>query len=83
LSHAVHPRQQVRDRARDLARAIAGAPRTALVLLRQMILARRRIPLEQALDAERASHAQLFADPRTYAEIAGRYPRLDKPAAGS
>jgi enoyl-CoA hydratase/carnithine racemase len=83
LSHAVHPRDRVRDRARELARTMAAAPRNALVLLRQMIRARRGVPLDLALTAERASHARLFADPRTYDEIAGRYPRPDKPAAQS
>jgi enoyl-CoA hydratase/carnithine racemase len=74
LSHAVHTRAEVRDRALAVARAMAEAPRAALVLLKQTIAARRREALERALDSERQCHAGLFADGRTFDEIATRYP---------
>lgn len=74
LSHAVHLRAQVRDRALALARDMAEAPRQALVLLKQTIAARRREALEQALEAEHQGQAGLFADDRTFDEIASRYP---------
>jgi len=78
LSHTVHPRAQVRDRALAMAREMAEAPRAALVLLKQAIAARRQEALERALDAEQHCHAALFAAGQTFDEIASRYPRWDR-----
>jgi polyketide biosynthesis enoyl-CoA hydratase PksI len=74
LSHAIRPRAQVLDHALRRARAIAEAPRHALVLLKQNLAARRCDALERALSAEATGHAMLFAQADTYEEIAGRYP---------
>jgi enoyl-CoA hydratase/carnithine racemase len=60
LSHTVHKRAEVRDRALATAREMAEAPRAAVVLLKQAIAARRREALERALEAEHQSHAGLF-----------------------
>jgi enoyl-CoA hydratase/carnithine racemase len=78
LSHSVHPRAEVRDRALAVAREMAEAPRAALVLLKQVIAERRREVLERALEGEHRCHARLFADDRTLDEIATRYPVRDR-----
>ncbi len=78
LSHTVHPRTQVRDRALAIAREMAEAPREALVLLKQTIAACRQEALERALDAEQHCHAALFAGGQLFDEIARRYPRSDR-----
>ena len=75
LSHTVHPRTEVRDRALAVAREMADAPRAALVLLKQAIAARRREALERALETEHQCHAELFAGERVFDDIATRYPR--------
>jgi polyketide biosynthesis enoyl-CoA hydratase PksI len=74
LSHAIRPRAQVLDHALARARAIAEAPRHTLVLLKQILAARRCDALERALSAEASAHATLFAQAGTFEEIAGRYP---------
>ncbi|MGE0359874.1 MAG: enoyl-CoA hydratase-related protein [Vicinamibacterales bacterium] len=78
LSHAVHARREVRDRAIALAAEMADAPRPALVLLKQTLAARRQVTLERALEAERHDHAELFADDRTFDEIGRRYLDTDR-----
>jgi enoyl-CoA hydratase/carnithine racemase len=78
LAHAVCTRAEVRDRALAIARAMAEAPRAAIVMLKQTLAARRREALERALDLERRCHAGLFADGRTFDEIARRYPQGDR-----
>jgi polyketide biosynthesis enoyl-CoA hydratase PksI len=77
LSHAVHKRAEVRDRALAIAGSMAEVPRAALVLLKQAIAGRRGDALEQALETEHRAHAALFADGRTFDEIARRYPGGD------
>lgn len=74
LSHAIRPRARVLDHALACARAIAEAPRAAIVLLRQNLLTRRRAVLEQALRAEANAHEALFASRDTVEDIAQRYP---------
>jgi enoyl-CoA hydratase/carnithine racemase len=74
LSHAVRPRAHVLDHALTRARAIAEAPRHALVLLRQNLAVRRSDALERALSAEAHAHATLFAKADTFDEITDRYP---------
>ena len=78
LSHAVHPRTEVRDQALALAAEMAEAPRAALVLLKRSIAALRQEALERALEAEHGSHAALFADDRTFDEIGRRYLQSDR-----
>lgn len=75
LSHAVHPRTEVRDRALAVARDMAEAPRAALVLLKQAIAARRQEGLERALEVEHQGHTGLFAGEQVFDDIATRYPR--------
>jgi enoyl-CoA hydratase/carnithine racemase len=74
LSHAVRPRAQVLDHALSRARAIAEAPRQALMLLKQNLVTRRCEALERALRAEAGAHATLFTQAETFEEIARRYP---------
>jgi enoyl-CoA hydratase/carnithine racemase len=74
LSHAVRPRAQVLDHALSRARAIAEAPRHALMLLKQNLVARRCEALERALRAEALAHGTLFTQAETFEEIARRYP---------
>jgi enoyl-CoA hydratase/carnithine racemase len=75
LSHAVCPRQDVRDRALAIARGMADVPRAALVLLKQTMAAGRLQTLERAIEAEQRCHAALFANEQVFDEIARRYPR--------
>jgi enoyl-CoA hydratase/carnithine racemase len=74
LSPAIRPRAQVLEHALLRARAIAEAPRAALVLLKQNLAARRREALEHAVSAEASAHTALCATQDTVAEIARRYP---------
>jgi enoyl-CoA hydratase/carnithine racemase len=74
LSHAVRPKAEVYETALALARDMADAPRAALVLLKQTLARPRIQALEQALAVERTDHERIFADPRTFEEIACRYP---------
>jgi enoyl-CoA hydratase/carnithine racemase len=71
---AVAPKADLRRRALDLAREIAGVPREALLSLKAMLGGRRRERLERALDEERRSHEALFARGDTARLIAERYP---------
>ena len=73
LAHSVFPRTEVRERALGIAREIAEAPRTSLVLLKETLSANRRARLEDALEAEARMHAQSFGDAEVRAEIAERY----------
>lgn len=75
LSHAVRPRADVMDRACRVAQDFAEAPRDSLVQLKRILTARRRDSLERALQAERAAHALLLANPAMRDEIARRYPQ--------
>lgn len=75
---AVAPKADLRRRALDLAREIAGVPREALLALKSMLAGRRRERLLRALEEERRSHEALFALGDTARLIAERYP--DDPA---
>jgi polyketide biosynthesis enoyl-CoA hydratase PksI len=74
LSHAVRPRELVRETTLALAREIADAPRPALVLLKRTLSQPRMEALKRALAAEHGDHTRLFSDPQTFREIADRYP---------
>jgi len=73
LAHAIRPRREVRERALDVAREMAEAPREALVLLKRSLAGRRRERLERALTEERENHALLFEGISTHQQIAARY----------
>jgi polyketide biosynthesis enoyl-CoA hydratase PksI len=73
LSHAVRPRDRVRQAALSLASQIVAAPRPALVLLKRTLSHPRSEALKRALTAERADHARIFSDPQTLREIEDRY----------
>jgi len=73
VSHAVRPRDQVREATLALASEIADAPRPALTLLKRTLSQPRREALKRAITAERADHARLFSDPQTFREIEERY----------
>jgi enoyl-CoA hydratase/carnithine racemase len=81
LAYNVVPRDHVRERARAIAREIAGMPRDALVLLKKSVATRRREPLQRALREEYANHAELFARDEIVRGIAERYPSRDAPPA--
>ena len=80
LSHAVLPRSAVSGRALAVARDLAAAPRDAGRLLKESLAVHRRASLEGALNAERAAHGALLADPATEREIARRYPTASRPS---
>jgi len=79
LSHAVHPRAEVRDRTLAVARGMAEAPRAALVLLKRTMAVPRQEALERALEAEQQCHARLFSGEQVFDDIAMRYPRSPGP----
>jgi enoyl-CoA hydratase/carnithine racemase len=83
LSFAVRPHAQVLEHALAGARAIAEAPRDALVLLKQTLATRRREAQERALSVEADAHAALRARPGTFEEIARRYPSAFAQETGS
>jgi polyketide biosynthesis enoyl-CoA hydratase PksI len=72
--HSVVPRDMVRDTALGLARDLAAGSRDALLLLKQILAARRRERLERALPDEQAAHAALLSRAETRSRIAERYP---------
>ncbi|MEM7413438.1 MAG: polyketide synthase [Myxococcota bacterium] len=73
LAHSVVPRAEVREKALAIARDIAEAPRTSLVLLKETLSADRRVRLERALEAEQRMHAVSFGDAEVRAGIDERY----------
>lgn len=75
LARAVVPRHEVRSHGLELARAVAEAPRDALVLLKENLTQSRRRALDEALIRERANHATLFPRGDVKQHIAERYPQ--------
>jgi polyketide biosynthesis enoyl-CoA hydratase PksI len=73
LSSAIQPRADVMRRAVAVARQVAGAPRPAVVALKQRLSTARGAEMAQALRAEEEGHARLFADPSMARQIAERY----------
>lgn len=74
LSHAVVPRNDVRDRTYALAAEMAQAPRAAMGLLKAHIATRRRIQFERAIADEFAMHTAVFGHPETRTHIDESYP---------
>ncbi len=77
IAHAIVAREQVQERALNIAREIADVPRGSLVLLKKTLAARRLKQLEQALEAEQEMHRIIFDQTETYNEIAQRYAGLN------
>jgi len=73
LSHAVRPRRDVRERAFELAREMAQAPRDALLALKAMFASERRESLERALAREGPAQAALLARAETRRLVGERY----------
>lgn len=74
LTHAVIPREEVRNRAIAIASEIAEVPREALILLKQTLSAKRKNLLEEAVKAEIEMQKTLFSQQETRLQIAQRYP---------
>jgi polyketide biosynthesis enoyl-CoA hydratase PksI len=75
LSHAVMPRSEVRLRTFAKAQEVASTSRSAALLFKHHLAARKTALFEQALASELAMHRTIFADPETRARIAESYPR--------
>lgn len=73
LAHAVVPRQDVRQRALEIADEIAGAPRETLVALKRLVLARRRPAVLAAAEQERRAQIALMGTARIRSRIAAVY----------
>jgi enoyl-CoA hydratase/carnithine racemase len=73
LSGSVVPRIAVYARALGTAESLVETPRGALELIEVRLKQVRQRALEEALTAETAMHAELFANPATRARITERY----------
>ena len=78
FAHAVIPQQEVRNRAIAIASEIAEIPREALILLKQTLSAKRKIFLEEAVEAEIEMQKTLFSQQETRLQIAQRYPVISR-----
>jgi polyketide biosynthesis enoyl-CoA hydratase PksI len=73
LSPCIVPRAQVLWRATTIAEEFAQAPRRSLELLKRRLVTKRAVAMEEALKAERAMHAELFASDETRERIVASY----------
>jgi polyketide biosynthesis enoyl-CoA hydratase PksI len=67
------PREEVRQKANDLASRIAEKPRRALVLLKRTLSMSRRRAFEESRSIEALMHEVSFADPEVYRCIEENY----------
>jgi polyketide biosynthesis enoyl-CoA hydratase PksI len=75
LFNYVLPRNEVRDKAFDLARSMADKTKPVLEMLKDALVGPRRLALQEALSRERLMHGVSFSQPDFWSIVTGNYIR--------